>query len=230
MRAYDSLITSALIKIKTDELKDIPSENEIDHDFSAAFENKMNKLISSVKPNGKSVSYRLTVARRAAAIILCLCLAAFTVTMSVPSARAAFLNVIAEFYENHIKFYFVTSETQMNDFESIYDVKADYIPNGFSLTNTSEEYEAVGYTYENGKNSKKFNIYVSLNDGLSVLTDKNSSDVEKINVNGKDAYLIYSKEQNEEYGTVIITGSKITVTIYGQLEKDELIKIAEGVS
>ena len=51
----------------------------------------------------------------------------------------------------------------------------------------------------------------------------------KINISGRDAYLISGKNNGKPYSTLIITGNKITVTIYGQLDRDEIIKVGQSL-
>ena len=92
-----------------------------------------------------------------------------------------------------------------------------------------DEYEAVGYRYENTKENLTYDIYVSLNDGLSVHTDKDKNNIEEILISGRDSYLISGENEGKPYSTLIITGNKITVTVYGQLDREEIIKIGESL-
>ncbi|MGN1194045.1 MAG: DUF4367 domain-containing protein [Acutalibacteraceae bacterium] len=229
MENYDGIIAAALIGIKNDEVASLPNDNEIDHTFSESFEKKMKRVIGSVNKKGKYISFTQRVMKRAAVIILCLGVVAFSSVMLNPEARADFKNAVYEIYENFVKFSFDTTHEKMQDFDDIYKVKASYIPKGFVLTEKSDEYGAVGYSYENKDSGESFDVYVSLNDGLSVLTDNEKSRYEKTEINGREAYVVYTKETDEKYGTVIITGAKITVTVYGHVPESELIKIAKGI-
>lgn len=229
MEKYDSIMAAALIGIKNDEVARLPADSEIDHVFSDRFEKKMKRMLSSADKNGKYRGSAFTIAKRAAVIILCVGITAFSAAMLNPTARADFKNAVYAVYESFIKFSFDTTPSQPTDFDNIYDVKAAYIPDGFVLTETSDEYEAVGYTYENKETEESFNIYVSVNDGLSVLTDSKKSRYEKTSINGREAYVVSAGEKGEEYTTVIITGAKITVTVYGYMAKEDLMKIAQGI-
>ncbi len=229
MEISDAMLASALIKVKNYDISSIPDDSEIDHTFSADFEKKINKIISSFDKNKFNVSVLRNTLTKAAVIILTLCIGAFSLIMISPQARADFKNAIMEFYETYIKFYFVTSDETSGDFVNYESITAEYIPQGFTLTETYNEYEAVGYRYANEQENLVYNIYISLNDGLAVHTDKDKNNVEEILISGRDAYLISGENVGKPYSTLIITGNKITVTVYGQLDRKEIIKVGESI-
>lgn len=229
MEISDDMLASALIRVKSYDISSIPDDSRIDHTFSADFERKINKLISSFDKKEKSVSFFKNALSKAAVIILSLCIGAFSLIMISPQARAVFKNAVMEFYETHIKFYFVTSDETSFDFSNYENVSAGYIPQGFTLKEKYDEYEAVGYRYENEKDNLSYDIYVSLNDGLAVHTDKDKNNVENIHISGRDAYLIAGVNEGNPYSTLIITGNKITVTIYGQLNREDIIKVGKSL-
>lgn len=229
MEISDALLASALIEVKSYDVSSIPDNSEINHTFSADFERKMNKLISSFDKKEKSISFFRKAITKAAVIILTLCIGAFSLVMISPQARADFKNAVMEFYETHIKFYFIASDETAGDFINYESITAGYIPQGFTLKEKYDEYEAVGYRYENEAENLAYDIYVSLNDGLAVHTDKDKNNVESVNVSGRDAYLITGENDEKPYSTLIITGNKITVTVYGQLDREEIIKVGESL-
>lgn len=229
MEISDAILASALIKVKNYDISSIPDDSEIDHTFSADFEKKMNKLISSFDKNKFNVSILRNALTKAAVIILTLCIGAFSLIMISPQARADFKNAIMEFYETHIKFYFISSDETSIDFSNYESITAEYIPQGFVMKEKYNEYEAVGYRYEKAEENLAYDIYVSLNDGLAVHTDKDKNNVEEILISGRDAYLISGENEGKSYSTLIITGNKITVTIYGQLDREEIIKVGESL-
>lgn len=229
MEISDAMLASALIKVKNYDVSSIPPDSEIDHTFSADFERKMNKLISSFDKKETSISFFRNTLTKAAVIILTVCIAAFSLIMVSPQARADFKNAVMEFYETHIKFYFITGDEVSGDFTNYENITAAYVPRDFTLKEKYEEYEAVGYRYGNETDGLVYDIYVSLNDGLAVHTDKDKNNVENIKVSGRDAYLIAGENEGKPYSTLIITGSKITVTVYGQLTREEIIKVGESL-
>ncbi len=227
MNDYDTLLVSVLKKDMVTRLQSIPESDEIDYVFSRRFENSVNDIFDSLNENARKKRSIPLLLRQAAVLAVCFISLALAVIMINPKVRAGFVNAVVEFFEEHIKFSFNASKIEAYDFEKIEEVNAQYIPNGFSLLKTEGIFEAKNYIYEN-ETGVTFTISVSYNDGLSVLTDKQKSEFEKIKIQEKEAFLVYSKN-GDNYGTVIIPGAKITVTIFGYLEKTELIKIAEGI-
>ncbi|MGN0487182.1 MAG: DUF4367 domain-containing protein [Acutalibacteraceae bacterium] len=229
MEISDAMLASALIRVKNYDVSSIPDDREIDHTFSADFERKMDNLISSFDKKKTSVTFLRNTLTKAAVIILTLCIGVFSLIMISPQARADFKNAVMEFYENHIKFHFISGDETSSDFSNYESIYADYIPNGFTLKEKYDEYEAVGYRYENEEENLAFDIYVSLNDGLSVHTDKDKNNIEEVQVSGRDAYLISGENDGKPYSTLIITGNKITVTVYGQLDREEIVKVGQSL-
>lgn len=230
MEVTDSMIASALLRIKSRDVSSIPDDSEIDHTFSAEFERKMDELVSSFDRKKKSERRFGSTLAKAAVIILTVCIGVFSLIMTNPSARANFKNAVLEFYETHIKFHFVSGTETGTDFLNYRNIHAEYIPAGFTLKEKYDEYEAMGYKYENTEQNLTFDIYASLNDGLSVLTDKDKSKIEKISLSGKEAYLLSGDNDGKPYSTLIIPGNKVTVTIYGQLDKNETISVGKSLS
>ena len=227
MEISDAILASALMKVKSHEVSAIPDNGEISHKFSTDFERKMDKLIASFDKKEKNISFFRNALTKAAVIILALCISASSLAMTNPKARADLKNAVMEFYETYIKFYFISSDETPVDFSNYENITAEYVPQGFTLKEQYSEYEAVGYRYENEEDILVYDIYVSLNDGLSVHTDKN--DLEEIFISGRESYLMSGENEGKPYSTLIITGNKITVTIYGQLNREEIIKVGESL-
>ncbi len=229
MQINKDAIASALSEMKRTEISAIPEDNEIAHTFSEEFENKTESLISSVENKRmptSSVGKRLA---KAAVIFLALSIGGFSIIMTNPPARAGFKNAVIEFYETHIKFYFVSDDESTGEFENVEWVFSDYIVPSFKLKTAEAEYGAFSYKYENEEDGLSYEVYISENDGLSVITDKNKDNVEQLKISGKDSYLISGENAGKPYSTLIVTGSKITVTVYGQITKEEAIKVGEAL-
>ena len=227
MELSNALLASALIRIKNREADSIPADSEINHTFSNSFEDRMQILISSFDKKEKSTPVFRSTLLKAAVTIIIVCIGIFSLIMLNPQVRANFENAVMEFYENHIKFFFVTDNEEESEFNDYRNIFAEYIPTGFILKEKYDEYEAIGYRFENEKAGLSYDIYVSLNEGLAVHTDKNN--VEQITINERDAYLISGKKDKKPYSTLIITDKMITVTIFGNLTRDEIINVGKSL-
>ena len=229
MEINDAVLSAALLKIKSIEAASIPDSDNINHRFSEDFENRIKELINSLNTDNKQHHILRNILTKAAIITLTALAGIISVIMFNPNARAEFTNAIIEFYENHIKFHFITGEMQTDDFVNYEKIYSDYIPYGFELKEKYLEYEAVGFIYENKSENLNYEIYISLNDGLSVHTDLPENNIEKIRLNDKEAYLIIDTADGKPYSTLIMSGNKITVTIYGQINREEIIKIGKSI-
>ncbi len=229
MEINDTVLAEALLKIKIAEIACIPDTDKINHCFSESFENRMNALIKSLNYKEGKYSKFTNPLTKAAVIFITVLISILSVIMLNPKVRAEFTNAIIEFYENHIKFSFISTETQQKDFVNYENIYPAYVPQGFKLKEKFYEYEAVGFRYENTEEDLNYDIFISLNDGLSVHTDLPEKDIEKTIIEGKNAYLILDSSDNQPYSTLIISGSRITVTIYGQLDRNEIINIGKAI-
>lgn len=229
MQINDNAIASALMKLKEEENLTIPEDSEISHVFTDEFEGKMEDVFSSFDTKKASTHTVKKSFTKAAAIFLALLVGGFSLVMFNPSVKAGFKNAVMEFYETHIKFHFVSDSESIGEFDDVRTVYADYTVPGFKLKTAEAEYEAFRYKYENDEDGLSYDVYISENDGLLVITDKDKENVEQIQASGKDAYLISGENGSKPYSTLIVTGSKITVTIYGQLTRDEIIMVGNSL-
>ncbi len=228
MGRYDALLTASLRELKLEELKAIPDDSEINHTFSQNFQIKMESIFSSLGEKALPAKASAhTVLKKAAVFILCFLMTATGIIMFDDEARADFYNAVTFIYEEYIKFGFRKGELSSADFTDIENVELTYIPEGFALKETSGLYEAKEYAYSDTEST--FYVNVALNDGLSVITDKDKENIEKISVSGRDSYLICGENNGKPYSTLIITGNKITVTVYGQINREEIIRVGEGL-
>lgn len=229
MRGNNLQLASALTRIKELEISSLPDDNEIDHIFSESFERETEKLFLYADSSEKGTAHTRNMLSKAA-VIAAVILMGMLFTLAVnPRVRADFKNTVIEFYEAHMKFSFISSRKAPEDFSDIEKITAAYIPEGFTLKSTYDEYEAKGFRYENEEKNLSYDIYVSENDGLSVMTGKGEEKPEKITVSGREAYLICGKNSGKEYSTLIIPGGKITVTVFGQIDRKEILKIGRSI-
>lgn len=229
MRENNLQLAASLTRIKEFEVSSLPCDNEIDHIFSESFERETEKLFQYADGNIKNTAHIRNMLSKAAAIAAII-LIGMLFTLSVnPKVRADFKNTVIEFYEAHMKFSFISSQKAPGDFTDTENITVGYTPDGFKLKNTYDEYEAKGFRYENEEKNLSYDIYISENDGLSVMTGKGEETPEKITVSGREAYLICGENNEKAYSTLIITGGKITVTVFGQIDRKEILKIGRSV-
>ena len=166
---------------------------------------------------------------RAAVIFLCFVTLAAAVMLSSPTVRAAVKNVFMQWFEKYTLFTFVQTEPGKDDFQNVEDVKIGYIPEGYELGFEDKMPMAFTYIYYSRDNDPDKDIMINIfkNETTDLFTDNERSEYTKMNINGHESWLIY--DEANVGGTIIIVGNKISVTVDANVEKDELIKIAESI-
>lgn len=177
----------------------------------------------------KEVTYGKTLVRvylsRAAVIFLCIIALCAGIMMTSPEVRAAARNVIIEWFDKYTHFSFVSTDAGVNDFENVEDVKIGYVPDGYELVNTDESPFSITYFYYSADNEYYINVFK--NNENELFADNERSEYKEIEINNHQSWIVYDDVNN--YGSLILTGDKISVSISGNLPKNELIKIAESI-
>lgn len=166
---------------------------------------------------------------RAAVIFLCFVTLAAAVMLSSPTVRATVKNVFMQWFEKYTLFTFVQTEPEKDDFQNVEDVKIGYIPEGYELGFEDKVPGSITYIYYTIDDNPDLDIMINIfeNGTTDLFPDNERSEYTKININGHESWLIY--DESNVGGTIIIVGTKISVTVDANVEKDELIKIAESI-
>lgn len=162
---------------------------------------------------------------RAAVVFLCIIALGACIMMTSLTVRAAVKNVIVEWFDKYTHFSFVATDTGSGDFENVEDVEIGYVPDGYELINTDESSISITYVYSS--NNADFLIDIFENEASELFPDNERSKYSIIQINGHESWIIYDEENIS--GTLILIGSKVSVSISGSLSKKELIKIAECI-
>lgn len=97
---YDKLLSRALVKLKEDEFRCVPEENEIEHTFSKKYLKVLEKILH--KLDRSYWKYVNTVAKKIAVIIVTLIIA-FSSLMTVEAFREMIANFVITIYESFTK-------------------------------------------------------------------------------------------------------------------------------
>ncbi len=177
------------------------------------FSRKHNKVINSIIHRDQDkTKVKLSKGTIKVILIAAILLAFATTVFAIPASR----EYIIEKFFNHSS-YEVKGIDKINRVESF---EINYIPAGFEKT---EDY-GYAYMYENIDKS-----FVVQKCELSTLVgfDTENYECESITINGFDAILYFS--ENSEKGIIFNNGEYIFI-INGNIEKDELIKIAQNLN
>ena len=221
MISKDAFI-SALEEVDTAILAALPKPRECSFQFSSRFEQKMRSII---RRGNHPVMYKSL--QRVACVLLVLLMLFSTVMIFSTDVRAAVIGWIREQYETFYHYFFPT-EAEISEPE---EYTLGWVPDGFTLVNTQStntrntslyvgpENQIIHFTYQTGTNSG------------AAFFDTESYMHEETNIGLCRADLYLSITPEDANGIVWSDpDGKILFSISAQLDKTELIKIAEGIT
>lgn len=188
--------------------------------YTMNFTKKMKEL--NIKQNNRIF---LTIAKKAAVFILVLIMSLSTVLVFNAEARTKLFNWIIEKFP---EFSIFTSQKVNEDDGSIdlTSFKIKYIPKGFELSNTHEMRNTLIYDYLSEDN-QMLTIKLSISsDERKSYYDTENADIEEFIYKGSQAYTW--KTDGITY--LLWYQNSVDFHIIGNLNKDEIIKIAENIS
>lgn len=224
---FEVVLERAFIEHEKDLLKSYPDDVELEREYPIS-KKEIRRFKNIVKEKEYGKKLVRVYLERAAVVVLCMISLFFALVMTSPEVRAAVENVILKWYDKYTEFIFTESTTGLVA-EKIEDVEIGYVPDGFDLVfDNKTEYEISLY-YQNINNlNEDINIKIFYNDDAVIFTDNEKMTYEKIDLNSNnESWILYNDE--EKYGTVVIVGENISVSIVAFVEKNELLKIAENI-
>lgn len=211
----------ALLDTSLEEFADIPAEEELELELSAAFEEKGAELIARVRRgNLRKVSTTVRRIILIAAIIAALAVSA----MAVPSIREGIIRFFATNAGTHYEFSFDPEQaaTAPEYIEKVY--KPTYIPEGFYEDTAFIDIGCVVYIwYSESGDYISFDQLPIPNDSEGPQPDAEDVEVETLNLNGYEVFAVYSDGftlyhwTDNEYFYVLALGPSVT--------NDECIKV-----
>jgi hypothetical protein len=214
------MLRSAVIKADMYEIGALPTDDEIEHEFSDEFERKMQKLIRQSKkrsPVGGLAFLRRRVVVLAAAIIIL-----FASAMSVSAVRAAVFEFITEVYEKFTHIFFEESRSPQDAADEFTIYEPTYIPEGFELVNKNID-GLVLLEYEKG------NDFISYSqqrlENVSMYINTEGVELEELEFKGLPAKY-YS---NQGVQNLIWCDDAYMYMVSSTLDRDTVFRIAESV-
>lgn len=171
------------------EFREIPQDDsQIQHDFSAAFEERMEKIIKK----DRSFFWKfVNTASKRAAVAAVVCMALILTACSVPAIREPIVRFIVEVFDIDMRYSYDNNAPDV--IETKYHLSV--IPNGFSETNayTEDGYSRIDYEDEKGNL-----FYVLQNTETTFLSiDTENTEHKILDIDGREVNLHIS-----EYDTV----------------------------
>lgn len=217
----DEFLSEHIRKMEIKILNDLPKEEDLTHEFSKDFEDKMNKLIRE----GKQTPFRRTFTRygrRAAAMLIIALSASFLVTMSVEAYRDKFFQVITKVRKEFTSVRF-ESEDGRGD-RILEPVNPGYIPKGFTILEqeTDDYVNMIIYSNANDEEIIYRQILIS---NSETLFDTEGVEVKTMEINKQDINFFTNKGVSQIYWN----DDSDMYMLISTIEQDELIKVAKSV-
>ncbi len=218
------LLKQAVAAYVEEEMTRLPSDEEIGmHQFSPEFERKMEKLLRHEHRPHRILLH--STGKRVAVLAAVIALLAASM-LSVGAVRESIVSFFTQVYEEFTAIIFDQPEETGRTYEadSINAIEVTYIPEGFELK-------------QQGKNNGWASIeYVDNNDGYIVIDQRilreheigfNTENIEyqTVIINGHKG-LYY---ENQGYTTLMWNNETQYFIISGNVDKNEIIKIAESI-
>jgi hypothetical protein len=231
-QALDELVRRVLLDTARQEYGELMKEAP-GHDFTPAFEKKMQKLLRRAKHPAR---YQLIQA--AACLLLALLLTGCAVLAVSPEAREVFagwVREVQEMYQNNWYVYRYTGqhETQKTANADSIGYHLTWIPEGYTFDEEIPMYGQYLITYCKDGNRDQvfmFGYAADLPENQSVYVGADGTERFEAEVNGRPADIHID---NKEGSSNVIVWSGEAGTIFyiaGTLTKDELIRVAESVT
>jgi len=199
----------------------LPSDDEIDHEFSKRFTRRMKKLIriySSGKTNVKShIGGKRWIAILAAVIM------AFSMALSVSAVRESIYKFVSQVYDKYTQIFFSQTSSSSQTESLIFEAYVpSYIPEGFQLVHQEKD-DMVILEYEKGKDFVSYDQEPIENVSARINTE--GVKIEDTKLNGAPAQY-YS---NKGIQNLIWYDSHYMYTVSSTLDRKTVFRIAESV-
>lgn len=207
--------------IINEDYKDYLAVEEISHDFTERYEQRMGELI---KTNRKSGHRHIKITLRFAAAIIAAVLAVGSVTVAaVPPLREWFVGVFVQDNNRNAEITHI-KDNSLDDF-SIYNfVKyvPTFVPSEFEIKSvvTNDTRHEIHYI-----SGDKYINYSQSSLTVSNQVDTENMKTELVDINGKKAFISY----DSEYTIIAWTDGTYAFEIDGNLCKDDIIRMANSV-
>lgn len=163
----------------------------------------------------------------AAAVLIVCSLTIGSIMVASPTARAAIIEWVTEWYENSIIYRFFGAPT----FEDMPQYKIAELPVGYRDTETPLDLpNNIEITYENESGDTIRFEYMRAEEGSAIVIDTANMEISEIEINGCPGYLYVAMDHEQSNCiTWYDVRSGIQFVIDGFYGSDELVRMAESV-
>lgn len=205
-------------------IKEMKDYNNVEILQDPDYSKKFRKELKEIKIKRKATSTLVLIAKRVAVFILILILS-FSAFLTVNvEARTKFVDWVIERFP---KFSIFASEAVDvgNNLIDIGFLNIGYVPDGYELEEIYEGSSMLVYYYLSGED-KRITISFALSDEQKSYYDTENADIEEFEFKEFPAFIW----QTDQMTCMIWSQDGVDYHISGNIDKDEIIKVAEGIS
>ena len=219
-KMFDNVLDDALFKMAAEHDPSLPDDEPVE--FSEEHKRKIEQIFNRAKKRERKLIFRNNVKRAAICAAVFLLLLAIT-AMSVGAVRNRVLNFFHNTEETNTKI--GISNEFIEETYSDENITMNYIPYGFSLEKKQINFGSFDYKFSSEMQYYIIHIINMSNYSGNYTIDTEKAEIERMMINENDCYYI----ENSNGKTIIINNGEKTCTIQGDIEKDEIIKIAQNL-
>ena len=222
---FDALFERVVKDQYIAEIDSIPPKEELAklYPLSPQFDLRMKKAFARYHRKGIFAKI-IKQTQRVAVVLLIITTAFFGLLLTNPEVRAAVGNVVVEWFEKFTSITFSNNESNAE----IKELRVKYLPDGYSLTSMDDMVNLALIIYSDDSGNQIKFMYQPGNNASNISIDNEHHIIENYSMNGHDAFLAISENNNFDNGIIFVYESNI-VEIWGKIPIDELIKMAESV-
>lgn len=218
---WESLLKAAVIENSQNEIKDYPSEQEINRiSLPEHYELRMCRFLKHYRYR-KNVELSLRYGKKIASVIFLIMGISFSLLLSFDEVRAACQKVIIEIYDRYIR-YSYTSDLSLEDSP----VSFGYVPTGYSMAEASFNGIDNFITYQNAHDDSimlEFDVQK-----FTILIDNEHYTISNVFIGHYEG--TFFESQDSRFVNVLIWDAEnYYFQLRSTLNKGEMIKIAENL-
>ena len=222
---FEVVLKQAVYDADKADLEELPSDEKLNELYPMP--EKAHKEYDRLqKAQTRGVSVRAMLVRRVAIITITALAVVFGGLMLHPDIRARVSHIVVQQFEKFNLFSHDESG-EAKQFLSVDDVTIGYIPDGYELAEQEEDEAMRHYYYSKPDDT---NCYIAIDICLSASTDfglDNEHNYEIMFINHREIHVSYNDASKS--GAVVIPDETVSIGIFGVVDKEELIKIAENM-
>lgn len=200
----------------------LPDDEIPEHQFSKRFERKMNLLIKEQKRSPK-LNKALRYLKRTVAVAMIALVITFSGFMTVEAYRTKVIEIVVQVFNELTNYRFVSNISEIE----LPNIVFQYVPDEMENKDTRHSPRHSYFFFEDnaGRFFELSQRVISSDGDSTIIVDTENSASQKLYINGIETVV---NTKNSE-STLLWSKSNILYQMHGNIELDELIKIAEQI-